>query len=195
MKAHITQSNINTFKPGAKPYWITDDGFKNLRLYVGAAGKTWYACYRSEDDGKNKSFKLGSAETLTVAQARERAKEFGAKVIFGEVGKKEKPAKKVLISDILSLYEPWVMANRRSGKETMNMIRSTFGAILNRPVQELNLMEIEKWRMERMETGSKASSINRFMSALQAVLNWGVKRSLIEANPLSRLEPCIPENS
>lgn len=188
MKVRLTQANLSTIKPKEKPYWITDAGFQNLRLYVGASGKTWYACYRSEEDGKNKSYKLGSADTLTVAQARDLAKEFGAKLIRGEVKPKEKPASKILLSDLLGLYEPWVLANRRSGRETMNMIRSTFGFLFERPVDELNLMEIEKWRIERMEAGLKASSINRFMSCLQALLNWSVKRNLIENNPLVRLE-------
>ena len=188
MKVRLTQASLSTIKPREKPYWVTDSGFPNLRLYVGAAGKTWYACYRNDADGKNKSRKLGSAETLTVAQARDMAKEFGVKVIRGEVETKEKPAKKVPLNSLLDVYEPWVFANRRSGQETINMIRSTFSFLLNRPIDELNLMEIEKWRMERMSAGLKASSINRFVSSLQALLNWGVKRNLINLNPLERLE-------
>ncbi len=188
MKAHLTQSNISTFKPKDKPYWITDDGFKNLRLYVGSAGKTWYACYRDEADGKNKSHKLGSAETLTVAQAREQAKEFGAKLIRGEVTKKEKPTPKTTLQNLFDVYEPWVMSNRRSGDATINMIRSAFGFLLDRNIDELTLIEIEKWRMERIQSGSKASTVNRLMTALQAMLNWGVKRNIIQANPFTRLE-------
>jgi integrase len=114
--------------------------------------------------------------------------EFEAKVIRGEVEKMEKPVKKILFCDLLSSYEPWVKSNRRSWQETMNMIRSTFGFLMDRPVSELSVMEIEKWRMERLQAGRKASSVNRFMASLQAVLNWGVKHDLIESNPLSRLE-------
>ena len=187
MKVRLTQANLSTIKPREKPYWITDAGFPNLRLYVGSAGKTWYACYR-DDDGKNKSRKLGSAETLTVAQVRDMAKEFGVKVIRGEVEIKEKPAKKVCFNSLLEVYEPWVLANRRSGQETMNMIRSAFPQLINLSVDDVNLMEIEKWRMEKMNAGLKASSINRFISSLQAVLNWGVKRNLIETNHINRLE-------
>ena len=107
MKVRLTQASLSTIKPREKPYWVTDSGFPNLRLYVGAAGKTWYACYRNDADGKNKSRKLGSAETLTVAQARDMAKEFGVKVIRGEVETKEKPAKKVPLNSLLDVYEPW----------------------------------------------------------------------------------------
>ncbi len=188
MKAHLTQNNISTFKPKDKPYWITDDSFKNLRLYVGSAGKTWYACYRDEADRKNKSHKLGSAETLTVAQAREQAKEFGARLIRGEVAKKEKSAPKTTLQNLLDVYEPWVLSSRRSGGATINMIRSAFGFLFERGIDQLTLIEIEKWRMERIQSGSKASTVNRLMTALQAMLNWGVKRNIIQANPFARLE-------
>jgi site-specific recombinase XerD len=45
----------------------------------------------------------------------------------------------------------------------------------------------EKWRTSRLEAGAKAATVNRILSTLRSALNWGVKRGLIESNPLQRL--------
>ena len=194
MAERLTQSYVNSIRPNPeKPIWITDSVTQNLKLYVGTSGvKVWYVYYRV--NGKKGSHKLGLAgEVLTVAEAREMARDFLARIARGENPKKD-DAKKVTLGDFLNnVYGPWVTTNLKSGKATMNMLRSSFGFLFPRPMAELTPMEIERWRTKRSTNDLKGSSINRLMGALQSALNWAVKRSLIEANPLRRLER-LPEH-
>jgi hypothetical protein len=135
-----------------KPLWITDDEIKNLKLYVGTGGsKVWYLYYY-DTDGKKASKKLGPADKLTVAQARMLAQDVGGRVIRGENVKKEKPAPKLTYGEFLqNNYEPWVLANRKTGRETMQIIRSTFGFLMSKLIAELSAMEIEQWRTKRIQ--------------------------------------------
>lgn len=197
MIIRLTQSYVNNLKPCEKPYWITDAVTKNLRLYIGVSGsKVWYVAYRENGSTKKQSHKLGAAgEVLTVAVARDMANEFLASLAKGESPKKKSNERLTLGDYLDTIYAPWVVSNRKSGQATMNMLRSTFSFLYKRYVSELSLMEIEKWRMKRLDSGSKASTINRLMAALQSSLNWAVKRSLIELNPLRKLEPLSEHDS
>jgi hypothetical protein len=89
MKIRLTQSYVSAVKPNPdKPLWITDATTNNLKLYVGTGGtKVWYIYYRDVDN-KKASHKLGSADVLTIAQAREDARDFMYKISHGENVKK-----------------------------------------------------------------------------------------------------------
>jgi integrase len=189
VKAHLTQSYVSSLKPNPdKPLWITDDEIRNLKLYVGTGGsKVWYLYYYGPD-GKKASKKLGPADKLTVVQARGLAQDVGGRVIRGESVKKEKTSPKLTYGDFLrDHYEPWVTANRRTGQETMQILNSTFGFLMQRPIAELSVMEIEQWRTKRLSEGRKAATLNRQVVALKATLSWALDRELIEKKPLEKL--------
>jgi integrase len=189
VKAHLTQSYVGSLKPNPdKALWITDDEIKNLKLYVGTGGsKVWYLYYYGSD-GKKASKKLGSADKLTVAQARSLAQDVGGRVIRGENVKKEKPVPKLTYGDFLrDHYEPWVVANRKTGYETMQILNSTFGFLMSKPVTEMSVMEIEQWRTKRIQEGRKAATLNRQVTALKATLSWAYDREVIEIKPLEKL--------
>ena len=189
MKAHLTQSYVSSLKPNPdKPFWITDDEIRNLKLYIGTGGsKVWYLYYYGSD-GKKASKKLGAADKLTVAQARELAQDVGGRVIRGENVKKEKPAPKLTYGEFLrDHYKPWVIANRKTGQETMQILNSTFGFLMQRPIAELSVMEIEQWRTKKMAEGRKAATLNRQVTALKATLSWALDREFIERKPLEKL--------
>jgi integrase len=185
----LTQSYVASIKPDInKPLWITDAEIKNLKLYVGTSGtKVWYFYYRDKD-GKKASKKLGLFDSLTVAQARDMAKDIGGRVIRGENVKKEKPVSKLTYGDFLhKFYQPWVVTQRKRGQETMKAIKATFEFLLTKPLEDLSSLEIEQWRTKRTNEGRKAATINRQLAALQASINWGVKHELVKENPLTRL--------
>jgi integrase len=188
MKIRLTQLYVNSIKPPEKTYWITDSGCPNLRLHVGSKSKVWYVGYRGEN-GNYVNHKLGPAgDVLTVAQARDMANDFMSKLRRGETPQK-KSICRMNFGDFLSKeYEPWILLNHRSGRKTLNMLRSRFAFLLSRPLDRINQIDIEKWRFERQSAGVKASTINRCTASLRSVFSWALKRSLIESNPLSRLD-------
>lgn len=195
MQAHFTQTYVNSLKPSEKPYWISDEGCQNLRLYVGASGKVWYALYR-DANGKKQSRKIGSAAALTVAEARNEAKKITGRVLNGENLKKESPVSQIIYEDFLkNHYESWVLAQRRTGKETLQIIKSSFGFLLGEPMENISILEIEQWRTKCINRGLKAASINRMVCSLKASINWAVQHGIIKENPIARLTPLKERDS
>lgn len=193
MKTRLTQLYISSIKPPEKPYWITDAGCSKLRLYVGTAKKVWYVGYR-DLKGSYISHKLGTADALTVAQARDMALDFMARLIRGEIPQKKTHSSKTSLGDFIErYYKPWVTVERKTGDKTLNLLSSTFKRFLNKAIDELTVNTMGKWRHERITSGFKAATCNRQLAALKAALNWGVKREYLESNPLARLEK-LPEH-
>jgi integrase len=183
----FTQSNVSTLQVKDKPYWITDEGCDNLRLYVGTRNKTWYVDYR-EANGKKAHRKLGPADALTVAQAREMARDVATKVTKGESVKKEKPAEKLTLGSYLKdAYFRAASQNLKSADDPIRKITADFATYFDKPIDELTPIMFEKWRTKRLEAGAKAATVNRTLSTLRSALNWGIKSGLIESNPIQRL--------
>jgi integrase len=190
MKKRLTQSIVAALDVTGKRYWITDAACENLRLHVGASGgKTWYVQYRDEH-GKHQSRKLGSADALTVAQAREMALDVKAKVAKGEDVKRPKPQPEILTLSALAEkhYIPWVLGNRKSGAETARMLRTGFSKLFSVEVAKLTALDIENWRSECSARGCKSATTNRMLTALKAMLNWAVELGILAANPLGRIK-------
>ena len=187
MIIRLTQSYTNSIKTTGKPFWITDEGFNNLRLYVGASGiKTWYVSFWKNNS--KQSYKIGSASVVTVAEARVMARDFLARLARGEEPEK-KAKKKLRFKEFIEIeYKPWVEVHRITGKETIYILTSAFSFLLEQPIEEITINDLEKWRTKRREDGAKAATINRQIAVLKAALNWGVKQEIIEANPLARIE-------
>jgi integrase len=197
MPRHLTQGYVSSIRHDPeKPIWITDDEVKNLKLYVGTSGaKVWYLYYRDQN-GKKASKKLGAFDVLTVAQARDMAKEVGGRILRGESVKKEKPAPKFTYGDFLrDFYEPWVVANRRTGRETMQILNSTFGFLMQQSIEDFSTLELEQWRTKRIGEGRKAATLNRLVVALKASVNWAVQHEIIKENPIARLRPLREDDS
>ena len=187
MKINFTQKYVGSIQATGKKFWLTDENCANLRLLIGATGtKSWYVSFWKHD--RKQSHKLGSADALTVAEARSMTKDFLARLVRGEEPDKKAERKLQLGEFIETYYGPWVETNRKSGKETMATLRSIFQFLFKKIIDELDIFEFEKWRTNRQKEGKKASTINRQVTALMAALNWGVERKLIDSNPLNNLK-------
>jgi integrase len=191
MIKRLSQTIVAALNAIGKRYWVSDAVCKNLRLHVGASGaKAWFVQYRDEY-GKHQSRKLGSADALTVAQAREMALDVTARVTRGEDVKRPKPKEKEPLT--LSLlaeghYIPWVLQSRKSGAETARILRTGFAKLFPVEVAKLTALDIEAWRSECLSRGCKAATINRMTTALKAMLNWSVDMGILKETPLGRVK-------
>ncbi len=187
-RVRITQTLINKSEPRKKRYVHYDDTVPGLILRVEPSGaKIYYAMYTK--DGKRSAYKIGSADILTVAQARDAATTFLSKVALGE----ELPGKHTEFNSVAlgayleESYFPWVRINRKSGDATIAMLKASFSFLWDVRVKAIDQISIERWRMDQLKS-IKPASINRILSALSSALNWGYKRHIINENPLARLE-------
>jgi integrase len=197
----LTQTHVQSLQPSHKRQIFRDLTILGLVLFVEPSGKkTWYVDYK-RPNGKRTYHKIGSAEILTVAQARDLAKEFLASVTMGHDPLSEKEIQNEAKKEVLTLkqliteyYSPWVVDNRKAGKDTLDMIARNFEVFMDLPVEEISLLKVEQWRAERRkQKNTKGSSLNRYTMGLKSLINWAVKREILESNPIARLE-ALPES-
>ncbi|GHV34399.1 recombinase [Synergistales bacterium] len=191
-QAKLTQTYVQSLQPSQKRQIFRDLLIFGLVLFVEPSGKkTWYIDYK-RPNGKRTYHKVGSAEILTVAQARDIGKEFLASVTLGndpikaEEIKKERLTLKRLLFDF---YSTWVLDNRRSGQATIDMVAHAFSDFMDLPIEEITILKIEQWRsVQRKQKSVKGASLNRYTTALKTVFNWAVKREILESNPIDKLD-------
>lgn len=226
MPERLTSTVIAQLKPKNNRYLVFDTAIPNLYVAVHPTGrKTFNLQYTIENnDGtkKRNCKKIGDASILSIIQAREKAKELLAKVTLGENIDRKKTSNDKnngpLLSDVVDAYEQLWVPLHNSGKETLNMIKLNFKDFMDKPVKNLNIIDIEAWRLRILEkrknekenqlvsttnsildsptndkkkkrkTIIKKVSINHYTTHLQSMLNWAVARKIIPENPISKLK-------
>ncbi len=198
MRAKLSSRTILSLQPNDKPFEVVDLELKGFLLRVQPSGAmTYYFSYRNEQ-GKRKRYRIGNSESLSPAQSRDQAILLSARVVAGEdiqeAKKRERQVAKFAMSQTLEgflihNYEPWATSQRKSGPATVKRIRGNFDHLMHRPLNDIHLWVIEKWRSEELKRGKAKTTINRDVTTLKACLSKAVEWEVLHANPLQKLKP------
>lgn len=191
MQRKLGNKTVQGLVPDTKPYEVRDTEVRGLVLRVQPSGVMTYMCDLRRPDGRRSRIKLGRADILSVAQARD-----GAKAILGEVAKGIDPIVRRSKDQSLNFgifiktkYAPWAANHLKLGSETVARILARFSAFEGHNLVELNAWKVEKWRAERMRDGASRATVNRNVTMLKAALSKAAEWGLLEANPLAGLKP------
>lgn len=188
MRVRLTNVYVEKAQPQARRFSVRDAILPGLLLRVEPSGKkTWLLDY-SRPDGRRNTKKIGDARILTVAQARESARQFLAAVTMGADPAEKKKTVGTFQELIDVHYADWVVQHRKNGRYILWLLRKSFPFLMEKTPEEITLFEIEKWRTERKMNGLKNATINKKTSALRALLNWAYHFDIIEVNPLLKLK-------
>ena len=184
-KAKLTQTFINNLTVPEKGYWINDEAMPGLRLYVGASGsKTYYISYKNAK-GKKDSYKIGDEKLFTPIQARETAKKFLSEMAVDGTDIK-RMRNKSQQPTIRELADKYLAAG---GSQVTYSIVMRLTDFLDEIAANLTPLAVSTWRVKEKErTGNKDSSLNKKITSLRAILNFGVTNGLIEANPIANVK-------
>lgn len=198
MKSKLTTRSVEASKPKPLAYDLYDTEIVGFLLRVNPTGlKTYYFTYRNSKE-KRTRYKIGRATEITSAQARNIAKKLTGEVADGKDPQIEKTTQReqtkkrqqrLLRVFLDQQYGPWVIANRKTGADTLARIHAHFSDSLDKELEQISAWNIEKWRSNRFKAGIKPSTVNRDMACLKAVLQKAVEWNVIEVNPLSKLKP------
>lgn len=199
MQAKLSATTIKPLQPSDKPYEVLDTQLKGFLLRVQPSGRmTFYYTYRAIS-GKRKRIKVGAyGSQCTPQQARDLALEFAGMVAKGldvQIGKQEERKKALAASQrtlgafIKSQYQPWVLANRKTGKETLERVEACFAEFMPLELSEINVSRMEAWRTTALKNGRKPSTINRSVVALRGIITKAVEWDFLEKHPLEKLKP------
>jgi len=188
MKTSLNQSTIEKSKPKKKAYEIRDTKLPGLLVRVQPSGvKTYYCEYR-----RGSRVKIGRFQTLSVKDARERAKDILKEVYAGGDPALAMRRKRKAISYDLFLkdhYAPWALINHTNKTDVVDKIRCGCADLLNKRILELTHYEVEKWRMSKLSNGLSPSTINRYYTALRSTLSKAVEWEFLPSHPLQKMRP------
>jgi len=199
MKAKIQKSTVKALAPQDKAFEVLDTEIKGFLLRVQPTGrKTFYYSYRPKG-GNKKRIKIGVLDAaLTEQQARDKAIILAGQVRDGQDVQKEKQTERKVAKEarnatlgkfIENRYKPWVLANLKSGQESLNNIEYSFKHLKPYALEDINVALIERWRTEKLDEGKlKPATINRRVISLRAILSKAVEWELLDKHPLQRLK-------
>ena len=204
MRGKITESTIKKLEAAAKPYELVDSQLKGFLLRIQPTGdKTYYFSYRN-DAGKRVRIKIGKVGSISVAQARDLAGDHSAEVVRGkdvQSFKKEHKKKAAELADrtlekfLEKHYGPWAILNRKTGQKTIDTIKRNFSEFFPKPLHEISLLSVERWRTDRLKANIKPATINRDVTTLRGLLTKAVEWEVLDDHPLRKLKPLQVDSS
>lgn len=193
MRKRLNRTGIKELAPAPQRYEVADLDMPAFRLRVSPSGvKTFVLTYRTQD-GRLRRYTIGRFGDVTPEAARKAAEAKLAEVTLGHDPQAQKQqarldAERAKASSLRGFldhkYGPWVEANRKSGAQTLAILRGRFAELLDKPMPEINAWIIERWRRDRLKAGIKPSTINRNLVALRACLGKAVEWGIIGQHPL-----------
>ncbi len=187
MQTALTQTVIDRAKLAKRPYEIRDSRLNGFLVRVQPSGiKSFYCEY---DRGKR--WRLGRADSMAVGQARNQAKRIISEYHSGIDPMEEKRANRKIISlgEFIELFfEPWAQVHQKAHEQNIKRIKSVFKRFLTRKLDDISVIDMERWRAERKAIGNKTTTINRDIASIKAVFNRAVDFEVLEVNPIAKVK-------
>lgn len=195
----LTARNVDSLKPptnGRTDYWDLDP--KGFGLRVSDSGrKTWMVMYRV--DGVQRRLTLGTFPALSLADARQKAKDALQDVSKGidPSAVKQAGRRAETFKELAAAYlERHAKRNKRSWKKDERAIeRDLNPAFGNRKVKSIKRQDVVRLLERIVERGAPIQA-NRTHEILRRIFNWAIKagEAGIEVNPAAGVEKPAKEN-
>lgn len=182
MRTSITQALLQKFKTGADA-WIYDTQLPGFVLRVRSSGRHSYLALL----GRGKWYTIGRADVLKPEEARKLAQGALGDIAHGKdpIAEKRKERTSTFAEFLTQHYEPWLLANRKSGEITMARLRGTLKTFSATKLGDFTAFGIERWRSTRLKEGVTAATVNRDIGALKSALHKAVQWKLLTRHPLA----------
>ena len=187
MRTVLTQAIIDKMAIPVKPKDHRDTRLKGLVLRAMPSGiKSFYCEY-----ARGKRVWLGRADVLGVAEARESARAIlsdvyrGIDPIAARKPKLEVPTFRTFLDGD---YAMWAKANQKAHAQNLKRLATAFKALLDKRMDTITGLDIERWRAGEIDRGLSLETINRDISSIKAAFNRAVDWELIGTNPLAKVK-------
>lgn len=162
----------------------------------------YYFYYRL--NGKQRNYFIGSADSLTPAQARDLVKEKAGLVASGvDIQESRHEAKKTEMRKNLTLgrflsehYKDYLISmNPKRADQAYACIAHSFVHLLDKPLEEIKAWDIQQWITERRKLGRAPATIEYCVNRLRAALNRAVEWEFIDSHNLSSVKLIKQDNT
>lgn len=191
----LTERRIKAAQPPEKGYTLLWDQGPNripgFGIRITAAGaRSFILDYRMY--GRKRRYTIGRWPAWSAQAARERAAKLLRDAQADHDPLEKRDAARKAQANTLAKYldGPYSdhQARRKSGAQTLAMIRNSFAGLLSKPLPALSKDDIAAWRRKREAEGLKFATIKRHFDGLQGLLNHAVREEHLQANPLAGLK-------
>lgn len=159
--------------------------------------KSWAFIYRIKGDKSYKKhrFTLGQYPAVSLADARDRAREVIQKASRGQdpqagivEGAIDQP-EGVTVEDLAKLYiRDHSKPLKKSWTNDVIYLRNVTPVIGNRPAKSITRTDVREILKTVEDRGRLGVSANRTLATMRAMWNWGIDEGLVETNPCARLK-------
>lgn len=189
MKEKLTAKLLGSLQVTGNEYEVHDTTVGGLFVRVTAAGAKSYVV--SWARGRKKT--LGRVGILTLDQARTEATQYLAEArAHGEplaVTQGRRGATLPSLRDFIDdTYMPWFKAHHKGHEKTQHTLSNNFDPIMSQRLDAITGRDLEQIRTGWMQTGNKASTVNRKMGSISGVFSRAVEWEYIDTHPLAKLK-------
>jgi integrase len=118
-------------------------------------------------------------EALTLAQARHKAR------VKVQTRRRQRRTISTWAAFLTDTYEPWILANQKTGAESVARLKTAFATFNARPLTELQAFAVERWRAARLRSGVTKATVNRDLAAFRGALTKACEWKLLAQHPLA----------
>lgn len=198
----LTAATVEKLKPTDKRQEIPDSLCTGLYLTVQPSGKKgWQVRYRH--GGTHRRMSLGAYPVLSLADARQRARDMLAAATEGrdpageiKAAKAPKPENdRDRVRTLLALYDKRHLKGLKSGamvkRELDRFVAAKWG---DRNIQDIAKRDVIDLLDEIADSG-RVVTANRIRAYLNKFLNWAVERDILAMSPATGVKPVAKEAS
>ena len=182
-KAKLSRDYIRKLEPAEKTFQVWDSDVAGLALRVHPTGRmTWCVIY-----ARGKRLTIGRADVMTPTDARTMAIRILADFAKGIDPTADKRHEKTptLRAYLDGDYGKWAETHYSDGDATVKRLKVNFADLLGVRLDEITPWQIEKWGTRSTKAGVSASTLNRQLNPLKALLNRAVEFGVLKNNPLA----------
>ena len=198
----LTAATVDKMKPTDRRQEVPDSLCTGLYLVVQTSGKKgWQVRYRH--GGVHRRMTLGAYPMLSLADARQRAREALAAATEGHdpaaevrAAKAPKPAAddaRDTVAAVIDLFlRRHASRNRRADDVAAMFRRDVLPKWGARRIQEVTRRDVVELLDGIVDRGSPITA-NRVRAHMNTLFNWAKGRDIVEHNPLDGVKPPAPE--
>jgi len=201
----LTVKQIENLKPGPKRLEVADGN--SLWYVLQPSGLGSYVIRYRNSEGRLLKYKLGSAERMTLKQARAAATQKFAEIAKGADPQAEKvkarharKEAKPMASDIIDSVAKRFLAEHvqcelrpRTAIEVKRHIGRIVAAFHGRRLSEIKRADIRAFL--QMAKADAPIGANHALSWFKRLCSWAIEQDLLEASPASGIKPPAPKTS
>ena len=177
----LTDISLRSLRPQSEQYAVLDDLLPNFGVRVGTTGKlSFFVLYRI--NGRRKRDTLGQFPTISLAEARQLARQRLAKVILKDKNPHLTPTVNFAeaAADFLQLHCAVRNKPRTAGETERLLNRHWLPALSRKALQEIRTQDVSNVLDGLLATPSEAMHA---LAAIRKLFSWARQRRLVAYSP------------